>query len=227
MYSSTEPNLWSAMRCPLPALPHLAGARAAVAGAAPHHAAPPGPYPDCGPVSAVGAVPAPRGLRAACRSRSSAGRPRSWPRARHRRRAWCRPAAAEDLGGVAADVVVRPQVEGEAHRLAVPLAEQRLDVRREADRLVRPRQRSVGAPPRRFPVRRHAGAGGPPGPQPQRGTGARRAARRGVRLASRAVRDAHSTQATTAGAERRRRRAAWPRRRPCRPGRPTGPAAPR
>ena len=33
-----------------------------------------------------------------------------------------------------------PQVEGERHRLAVVLAEQRLDVRREADRLVRPRQ---------------------------------------------------------------------------------------
>src|SRR6266536_3238477 len=41
----------------------------------------------------------------------------------------------QDAGGVGADVTGGPQVEGEAHRLAVPVTEQRPDVRAEADRL--------------------------------------------------------------------------------------------
>ena len=49
--------------------------------------------------------------------------------------------AREDAGRVRLHVGLRPQVERERHGLAVALAEQRLDVRREADRLVRARQR--------------------------------------------------------------------------------------
>src|SRR5437762_9732497 len=48
--------------------------------------------------------------------------------------------ALEDAGRVRLHVGLRPQVERERHGLAVALAEQRLDVRGEADRLVRPRQ---------------------------------------------------------------------------------------
>src|SRR5215472_4327319 len=49
--------------------------------------------------------------------------------------------ALQDAGRVRLYVAWRPQVEGERHRLAVVLAEQRLDVRREADGLVRGGQR--------------------------------------------------------------------------------------
>ena len=47
----------------------------------------------------------------------------------------------EDFGGVRLDVVAGPQVERERHGLAVVLAEQRLDVRLEAHRLVGSGQR--------------------------------------------------------------------------------------
>src|SRR5215471_14902036 len=47
----------------------------------------------------------------------------------------------EDVGGTGADVVEGPQVEGEAHRLPVTRAEERPDMGREADRLIRPWQR--------------------------------------------------------------------------------------
>src|SRR5205814_1514322 len=50
------------------------------------------------------------------------------------------PEPAEDLRGPGADVLERPQVEGEAHGLPVALAEQRFDVPGEAHRLIRPRQ---------------------------------------------------------------------------------------
>jgi hypothetical protein len=46
------------------------------------------------------------------------------------------PQAAQDRVTVPGDVVMRPQVEGEPHRPAVALTKERLDVSREADRLV-------------------------------------------------------------------------------------------
>src|SRR5690242_16652497 len=96
MYSSTEPNSWSAMRRPLPGVSGLHPGLG-----------PPLEHPDLG--RGPGAV------------------------ARHG--AVLQP--LEDIGGVAAHVVGGPQVEGEAHRLPVALAEQRLDVGGEAHLLVR------------------------------------------------------------------------------------------
>src|SRR5258708_10180379 len=46
--------------------------------------------------------------------------------------------AFQDVRGMSLDVLVGPEVEREAHRVLVPLAEQRLDVGGEADRLAGP-----------------------------------------------------------------------------------------
>jgi hypothetical protein len=51
------------------------------------------------------------------------------------------PRGVISIRGVLADIVIRPQVKGEAHRLAVVAAEQRLDVLLEADRLTGGRRR--------------------------------------------------------------------------------------
>src|SRR5262249_54891615 len=52
--------------------------------------------------------------------------------------------SGEDVVGVSADVVRRPEVEGELHRLQVARPEQRLDVVLKADRLHRFGSFSVG-----------------------------------------------------------------------------------
>ena len=119
--------------------------------------------------------------------------------------------ALQDAGRVRLHVGLGPQVEGERHRLAVVLAEQRLDVRREADRLVRPRQGHG-----RFLLGRdrHGGrrARGTPVP------GGRRCARRPASSTPGRRRGPNGT----AG-----RPASRPRRRPEQPGPPSGRAAPR
>src|ERR1700674_4474512 len=74
--------------------------------------------------------------------------------------------ALEDGVGVALDLVVGPEVKRELHRLAVAMAEQRLDVLFEADRLVCVGQdhRAVlfaGGPERRDPAARRSGGGVP------------------------------------------------------------------
>ena len=78
----------------------------------------------------------------------------------------------EDAGRVRLHVGLRPQVERERHGLAVVLAEQRLDVRGEADRLVRP-----GSVDRRLRLAaRGLGRAGRPGPQAPVPAGRRSAA---------------------------------------------------
>ncbi len=135
-----------------------------------------------------------------------------------------------DIGGVGPDIVIGPQVEGEAHGLPVALARNSgLMWAANPTGLARPRQRS-----RRARLRVSAAgvsaAGGPAGPQSQRGADA--ACRAAVAaLPGRAAWPARCATATrgttTARRGSRRRRAAWPRRPRCRPGRPSGRAGPR
>src|ERR1700722_7516138 len=74
----------------------------------------------------------------------------------------------QDGRGISADVGVGPQVEDKAHRLAILVPEQRLDVLSEAHRLVRAGQHGLVGRLHRSGVRRGRWGGARSGPGPQR-----------------------------------------------------------